>query len=426
MKTSAFPGKFLMATVSAPGRYSPGVRKARITAIGAWLALLLFYIIAFPKGGVKAAGVPLTIGYALTLFLMATALLRSRGLAIPFDRILAFSPCLLLAFWSALVIYQNGAESVGFTISYFISILYLPLFGLVVFSSSILDDHIIVAERAFVWAVRFIVVYGIFLFAFKQATGSWIEVPYITVNAADIGQLDDKYINRGGIFKLISTYNNGNIFGVCMAIMTPLYLRLEPRKSMTWLAYLAMFLTLSRTVWIGAILIVLLSNLAKGIRPISLLYLALGLLAVGGAIFALLNLLGRDMSFVFDSQLGGRASQLEVLYDVRFIPEERFIGLSEIVYLGVLGSFGVPGLLLFVAHLVMPTLLLHLEGVRLLSLTRAGACLQGLAIYIVIACSDAAFSYIPVMMIFWMVAGMGFWYAHRQGKAMKDIREASR
>lgn len=408
-----------MVTVSVPGRDFLNPRKSRITAISAWLAVLLFYIIAFPKGGVKAAGVPLTIGYVLTLFLMATALLRSGRLAISFDRILAFFPCLLLAFWSALVIYQNGAESVGFTISYFISILYLPLFGLVVFSSSILDDYITVAERAFVWAVRFIVVYGIFLFAFKQATGNWIEVPYITVNVADIGQLDDKYINRGGIFKLISTYNNGNIFGVCMAIMAPLYLRLETRKSMTWLVYLAMFLTLSRTVWIGAIMIVLLSNLAKGIRPISLLYLAVGLLTVSGVIFVLLNFLGRDMSFVFDSQLGGRASQLEVLYDVRFIPEERFIGLPEIVYLGALGSFGVPGLLLFITHLIMPVLLLYLEGVRLLSPTPAGACLRGLVIYIVIACSDAAFSYIPVMMIFWMVAGLGFWYAHHQSKTLK-------
>ncbi len=35
-------------------------------------------------------------------------------------------------------------------------------------------------------------------------------------------------------------------------------------------------------------------------------------------------------------------------------------------------------------------------------------------LYLLLAAADAAYSLIPVMMIFWMVAGMGFWYAHRQ------------
>lgn len=392
----------------------PAVRKRGVAWSGVFLAFLVFYTVALPKGGIKAGGVPLTLGYVLTMILLIVAMLRGRRLALPFDRMLAFLPCLLLGLWSIVVVNANGTDSVGFTVSYFVSVLYLPVFGLMVFSPLILDEHNALIERALVWAVRFIVVYGIFLFFFKQFTGRWIEIPFVTVNAADVGQLDDKNIDRGGIFKLISTYNNGNIFGVSLAIMAPLYLKLERRRLFEWALYAAMFLTLSRTVWIAAVLIMFMRTLAKGAKPIMLLYLAVGLLVAGATIMGLLSFLGRDMSFVFDSNLGGRANQLDVLSDIHFIPEGQVSALPEIAYLGMLKYFGIPGLLLFIAHLLTPALLLRVEGVRLLSPTPAAACLQGLLIYAVLAGADAAFSFIPVMMIFWMVAGWGFWYAHRQ------------
>ena len=404
----------------------PTIRRRGVAWSGGFLAFFIFYAVAFPKGGIKVEGVPLTSGYILTVVLLIMAMLRSSSVTLPFDRLLAFLPCLLLGLWSVVAVQNNGTDSVGFTISYFVSVLYLPIFGLLVFSPLILDDHNQRIERAFIWAVRFIVVYGVFLFFYKQVTGKWIQIPFITVNVADVGQLDDKMINRGGIFKLISTYNNGNIFGVSLAIMAPLYLRLEPRKVFEWALYAAMFLTLSRTAWIAAVLIMFLRTLAKGARPIVLLYLAVGLLVAGTVIVSLLSFLGRDMSFVFDSDLGGRINQFDVLSDMRVIPEGQVSALPEIAYLGMLKYFGIPGLLLFIAHLLVPALLLRLEGVRLLSLTPATACLQGLLVYAVLAGADAAFSFIPVMMIFWMVAGWGFWYAHRQTWQMKGVREASR
>ena len=415
-----------MATAVNRSGLLPGVQRQPFAIMSMWLTFLVFYIIAFPKGGIKAAGVPLTIGYVLTSLLLVTALLRAGSLALPFDRLLAFAPCLLLGLWSALVVYVNGTDVIGFTISYFISVLYLPAFGLIFFSSLVLDEHHENLEKAFMWAVRFIVVYGIFLFVFRQTTGKWIEIPYITVNAGDVGQLDDKYINRGGVYKLISTYNNGNIFGVSLAIIAPLYLKIEPRKVASWLLYLAMFLTLSRTVWIGAVLVILLGNLSKGVRPLSVLYLTIGLLIAGISIVSLLNFIGRDTSFILDSNLGGRAGQLDYLSDIRLVPEGQVSALPEIVYLGMIKYFGLPGFLLFLIHLVTPSVLLSFEGVRLLSVSRASACLQGLAIYVVLASADAAFSFIPVMMIFWMVAGMGFWYAHCQARLRRGAREASR
>lgn len=418
-----------MATALHPNQLRSPARgelvRRKFDWVGLLLAFMVFYTVALPKGGIKAAGVPLTIGYVLTIIMIALALLRAARLTLPIDRLLAFGPCLLLGGWSAIVVAINGTSAIGFTISYFISALYLPLFGMLFFSGLVLDEHHARIERALLWAVRFVVVYGIFLFLFKQATGRWIEIPYITVNAADAGQLDDKFINRGGIFKLISTYNNGNIFGVSLAIMAPLYLRLETRRVMRWALYAAMFLTLSRTVWIGAILVLCQRTLAKGVRPLTLLYLAIGLLFVGATIFFLLDFLGVDTSFILDSSLGGRRATFNVLDDFGVLPQVETNPLPEIVYLGILRDFGVPGLLLFALHLLLPSHLLALEGVRLLSPTRASACLQGLLIYPILACADGAYSYIPVMMIFWMVAGMGFWYAHRQSSIAKGSRETS-
>lgn len=399
------------------GEDRANIARSQLSVVGVCIAFMIFYMIAFPKGGIKVLGAPLTIGYAFTPLLALVAMARGKGLALPIDRLLAFLPCALLTMWSVIVVYLNGSKSSATTISYFVSIIYLPLFGLVAFSPLLLDDQRGVVEKTLLWATRVIVVYGLFLFVFRQVTGRWIEIPYVTVNADDVGQLDDKYIRRGLFFKLISTYNNGNLFGISVLILAPLYLSLEKKPWLRGALYLALFLTLSRTVWIGMALVLSFRMLARGIRPSTVLYMLLSVLVAIVMVSAMVTAMGRDMSFIFDSHLGGRINQLDALRDVRIIPYEAFPGFPEIVYLGVVRYFGIPGLLLFVAHLVVPVLILWLEGVPLVRPNKAGACAQGMLIYAVIAAADAAFGLIPVMMVFWMIAGMGFWYAHHQASA---------
>lgn len=406
-----------MATILAIGndRGVPGAQR-RIGVFGVILAVMLFYMLAFPKGGIKLAGIPLTIGYAFTPLLALLAMARSRTMSLPIDRLLAFLPCLVLAMWSAIVVYLNGVASPAATISYFVTIVYLPIFGLIAFSSLILDDNRRLVESILIWAIRFIVIYGIFLFVFRQVTGRWIEIPYVTVNVGDVGTLDDKYIRRGMFFKLISTYNNGNLFGISVLIMAPLYLMLERRGWLKIALYISLFLTLSRTVWIGMAILLGLQMLARGVKPSTIMYFLLTIVVSSVMVSIMVSAMGRDLSFILDTHLGGRVGQLSALNDIRIIPYEAFPGFPEIVYLGVIRHFGVPGLILFVAHLLMPAAILWLEGVPVIRPSPAGACMQGTLIYAVIACADAAFGLIPVMMIFWMVAGMGFWYAHQQAR----------
>lgn len=404
-----------MATTISGGVRGVGVHH-RIGVFGVAVAFMLFYMIAFPKGGIKFRAVPLTIGYAFTPLLALFAMARGKGLSLPVDRLIVFLPCAALTMWSMTVVYINGSTSSAATISYFVTILYLPVFGLITFSALLLDDQRHLIERTFVWAIRFIVIYGIFLFVFRQVTGKWIEIPYITVNAADVGQLDDKYIRRGIFFKLISTYNNGNLFGISVLIMAPLYMMLEKKWFLRGSVYLALFLTLSRTVWIGMFILLAFRLLSRGVKASTVIYGVFSLLFSIILVAIMVSAMGRDISFIFDSHLGGRADQLFALTDVRIIPYEAFPGFPEIVYLGVVRYFGIPGLLLFIAYLVTPALVLRLEGVPMIRPNPAGACMQGMLIYVIVACADAAFGLIPVMMVFWMIAGMGFWYAHHQAR----------
>lgn len=395
----------------------PQTQPRRIAQVGGlFLACCLFFAIAFPKGGLKIYGVPLTFGYALTVVMIVNAGLWMRQLAVPLDRAIVMATCLLLGLWSAASLYSNGTEDYGYTLAYFISVLYLPFFGLFVFSATVLAERSRLIETTLVWAIRFVIAYGIMLFVFKTATGRWIEIPYLTVNADDLGTLDDKFINRGGIFKLISTYNNGNIFGVAMCIVGPLYLRLERNRVWRILFYAGLVLTLSRTVWIGILAILTMRSLSAGVRVTTFIYGALSVLAVSVALYFVLDVLGRDMSFIFDKQLGGRVDQLSAFSEASLFSQRPGKPLSEIVYSGVLANYGWFGLVLFVVFLLMPSLMMKMGGVRLLSMSRASACLQGLALYVVIAGSDAAFSYIPVMMIFWMIAGLGLWYGEAEAR----------
>ena len=102
--------------------------------------------------------------------------------------------------------------------------------------------------------------WGIFNFFWHPFTGHFVEVPYLTVNAAITASLEyTKHIARGRYLKLISTYNNGNLYGVCTLMLLPLYNHFEKKRWRRWVLKIALLLTLSRGVWVGIVLEQLLS-----------------------------------------------------------------------------------------------------------------------------------------------------------------------
>jgi hypothetical protein len=373
-------------------------------------ALLFFvtFLLVFPKGGLKLGGIPITWGYlgigGALVFLLG-ALATGRSGSVRKVRLLTLALLLPFQLISWLALLATPIESVGFAVSFVVTFFVVPLVFVLGFGVVLDRTDLDLLLRAVRFGVLTVAAYGIFLFFFKLATGHFIEIPLLTVNAGDLGSLEDKYIDRGGVFKLISTYNNGNIYGICILMLLPLYSWLERSMVKRSLVKLSLVLTLSRTVWVGLIVHELLWRLfVKRISVRTLVVLTASLLVVGVGIAYALHLLDADISFLFDRKLGGRIGQFEALHRATVLPHPRTMVIREIVYLSILENFGLVGLTAFLVALGGPVLLFAARSVPEWTSGYKKSLVVGLCVYLVIAMSDGAILYIPVMAIYWFVA----------------------
>jgi hypothetical protein len=384
----------------APRRYFPGASQCRI--IFYW-ALILFVVI-FPKSGVKAGAIPLTTGYAIicaaAFFALTDNVLHSRSSLAAF---LALALCGPFGVVVALGLISNGSIDQGSALAAVTSFMVLPpiFFGL--FSSQLVMIPWATIRRSIVFSLRIVAVYGVFLFFIKLMTGSFLEIPYLTVNAGDAGLLETtKNIDRGGIFKLISTYNNGNLFGASMLLLLPLYLWLERSRLFISIVIIALVLTLSRAVWLGLLVACVLTILQRRLTAQLLVALALGT----GLFIFVVWLVGMWISdgwgFMIDPSLGGRSYMLEQTTNISLLPSEPVEMLPEIVYAGVIKQFGVIGLLAFVMFLLAPVAVAKMRPGRLMPAQRYAAL--GIYSYAFICFGDGGIMLIPVIPIFLFVS----------------------
>ena len=374
-------------------------------------ALLLTFLVLLPKGGIKPGGIPLTTGYAI-LFLLAglslTAYTYSGKIRWigknPFICLAALLPFFAI---STIKILGAGFESVGFLFAFYTSIFAIPAIFLLLFYYPIKRVSFEFIRSILVKFVFLTAFYGIFLFFYKLYTGSFIEIPLITVNIGDMGEIENKAINRGGVFKLISTYNNGNIYGVCMMLLLPLYSYYEKKPYRSLLVKLALILTLSRTVWGGLVVFELLNFLFVKKKTLgSMIGVSLTLILVFTGLLLGMLLLQVDASFIADKNLGGRVWQLAAVYEAGLFPsfEEPFNTILEMVYLSVLNNFGWLGMVSFIIYLTMPLTLYALNKVPQARSVEKKLLALGLVLYLIVAFLDGAILYIPTMPIYWLVA----------------------
>jgi len=385
-----------------------------------WLAYgLAVFLILFPKGGFKAGSVPLTWGYGLIgialIFGVPFWLLRispkiPRGIL---GLSLSLAPLQLLFLYSLLF---NGFADFGFALSDLVAFFLLPFAFVGIFSQFLPEirmERLLVLAR---WLIFLAAAYGIFLFVWRLTTGTYIEIPFLTVNLDDIGTLDSKYNSRsGGLFKLISTYNNGNQYGVATLLLLPLFDAFEHSRFRKLLVRAALVLTLSRTVWIGLILNEafdvgrhLLGDLRSSKKfsiRLSVRYstfFGFGRLALATAFVLGMTLLFSGVSFLFDSSLGGRTVYFEDAGPLTVFPSAPVAQFAEIIYLSALTMLGWAGLAAVVLLFCSPVLLaIRFEELR--RTTLQVAALQGLILYIPLAAMDGALNYIPTMAFYWFL-----------------------
>lgn len=377
---------------------------------------LIVFVVLFPKGGIKVGGLPLTWGY-LYLACTAPVLLLVRVLMLPLRLPLSAMTALgLLVPIQVIYIYTGlvcGVSNSSYAFSMFVGFFALPWIFLAVYSGFLPYIDGVRMSRYFCWCVFLAAAWGIFLFFWRPYTGRFIEVPYLTVNAADYGELEHtKHISRGFFLKLISTYNNGNLYGVATLILYPLYQVLERVRWRRAVVTLALLLTLARTVWAGLVVaeaLPLLVLLSKQITTFPVLYLgkavkrfvALGVTICLVFVAMLFNTSALGfLGFLLDPTAGGRAGELTWFSHASFLPERPINGLDEIVYASITLYMGWTGFFGFTLMMISPILVLFTDRSLLRSPVKSAA-FQGLIIYAVLAWSDGAFVLIPVMAFYW-------------------------
>lgn len=360
-----------------------------------------------PKGGVKYENIPLTFSYLGLAFVAAPMLILSASRrAITILHLLTFFAICPFAVIASSKVAFYGGLNLGHALSLIANSAVIPCIFLLAMSGPLQAfDHQRV-QRFFVAVVTAVALFGLVEFAARNYLKIAIEIPYVTVNADDLGSVALKHNDRGKLIKLVSTYQNGNIFGVCMLLVGPLFFHFTPGRWLIRGGFLvATFLSLSRTAWAGMFVWLILWELVyhrKLIRLIlrSPIYLCIG--SVAGAIGVWL--LAANLEFLFDRTLGGRLGMLESLNVTWLGDPVPYHALGEMTYISVFEEFGLVGTLCFLLWLAAPVLahILIVSPGGVSQLERA--CQISLITYWVVAVVDGAFALIPVVAIYWLIA----------------------
>ena len=193
-----------------------------------FIFLLVLFNLFFPKGGIKISEVPITIGMLLLIIVLFyqffNNLYHNRLLKISKDRLTILYSWLPFQTIIIVCILFNGYTSLGIVLSMIFSFVFLP-WSLIFIEGNHFDK----IDKNFLFkiikiGIIFISVFGIINFFVKYTVGEFIEIPFITVNYDDFGEIESKNLRRGNdLYKLISTYQNGNIYAASLLLLLPLF-----------------------------------------------------------------------------------------------------------------------------------------------------------------------------------------------------------
>lgn len=366
-----------------------------------WFYSLFILNVVFPKAGFKIGSIPITFGYILLGIYSLIFLPRSFKEAKKPNILcaMAWAPFQILCIVQFFV---SPPIDMGYFYSFTIHFIFFPF----IFYLVLHECFTILDEEKFIKIIKnsmlFLAIFGIFSFFYKFFTDSFIEIPGLTTNFSDVGTLEEeKFIDRGGIYKLISTYNNGNLFGICQLFFYPLLLNQEKSNLKKTIIRSALILTLSRTIWIGLILAELIEYL-RGKSLKILLTTVLLILAIY-QIDCFLTELSNQGGFLLDSNLGGRAEQLATLNHLSLFGIGGFDGIYEMVYIGILQHFGIVGFFLFIIGFSFPIILLLFSSKKS---NLSSGLTKGILLYAIISLSDGAILLIPVLFIYFMLCSI--------------------
>ncbi len=368
---------------------------------------LIVWNIWFPKAGIYVGSVPLTLGYFLVgVSTVACLPVLLSGLS----RYQALGLFLAETFlgWYLLFNVANGYDDEGMFISCLVSFGILPLFWVGLMPLLLTRKSYSVTRTAIRYGLIFTAAYGIVNFIYFCRTGANLSLPGLTNGLAAPVLLSDRdNLRLPGIEKLISTYQNGNLYGVCTLQLLPFFLLIEKRPIPRLIVIAALILTLSRSVWIGLSVLLLCSSIVTVLRY-DLNRATAKALSIGGALVAVSaavvwvtrGVLDRNfLAFIADPQLGGRLGELQVPW--KLLPLHVIHPEWEIVWTSILDNYGYFGVVLFGAALFWPLFVADFY-----KHSEPRALLAGVFIYAVMCCEDGGIELIPTMFVFWLLIGL--------------------
>lgn len=380
------------------------ISKIKIRNFLALVGIILLVII--PKGGFKISGVPITWGYLYLGFIAGGILLSvNKYFTINQKTLLCYIATLPFVIYFTIHLAIKGYDgTIGNLIAFYVSFVFMPFLFLLLLPRYLKKINLDYIENLIYRSVVIVSAYGIFLFVYKQVFGSYIEIPYFTINAGDVGELGEKYNRRGDIFKLTSTYNNGNIFGVCLLMLLPVFYKKHKRGIEMFIVILALFLTLSRTVWIGIILFFLIQYRNQLLKLIKIYaFIIILLFFLGSIVLTSYFQYGSLGNFLTDTSFGGRIYQIREAFSISLFGVKPYVIIDEIVYLSIYKQFGIIGLILFCISFFMP-LYISLNS----PVFKNTNYILGIFIYLVICASDGCMLLLPTLAFFYFIVCMAF------------------
>ena len=359
-------------------------------------SLVIIFLVAFPKGGFDINEIPITWGYLLfsivmlhgyMQFLFSKSILKIKALTF-----LSLSP--FIGYYLIFLLQAEKIET-GMLLSYILNFIIFPFFFILCFDS--MERWIVKNFNFFlkiiISSILFISIFGIIHFLFKSLYKIDIEIPYLTVNIKDFGAIDSKNNYRGdGIYKLVSTYSNGNIFGLSALFLLPFTINHKLAKIAL---KICMILTLSRSVWFGLLIYEILCNRKRILHIVIYLTLFIAPL-ITIIIFFILN---KNIEFIFDPTLNGRIKP-DTLKNISIVFKPDFFSSTEMMYFSIIEGLGIVGIFLFLIYFFSPSLISYLFNSKNFSAYQK-RMLIGIITYLLVAFIESAFILIPVGLFFW-------------------------
>ena len=279
--------------------------------------LYLVFNILFPKAGIKINDIPITIGNIIFILMVIVSfpIFIKRNYRIETNGIFLI---LSIFYWAFRLILIHGNTNNGMLVSYIACLCGYPL---IYFVFQVFVDSKIKLQYALKIISIFtiiIMIYTVFQYVFGIANTA---IPGLTVNYSDYAEHPQnwwtyKHNSYSESTKIVSTFQNGNLFGVNLLLLFPIaYYNLNSNYIKYFILFLFLFnclLSGSRTIYITIIVFCLLKlfhiKKESKFKAESILLFLLGIFIVAIALVTISEILIARLSTIFDLEFISSAS----------------------------------------------------------------------------------------------------------------------